>query len=39
MGYIDTAQLLTLAQRFNNNYGDYLRELLDPDRQIVTGEE
>ncbi|MCE3237180.1 MAG: glucose-phosphate thymidylyltransferase [Gammaproteobacteria bacterium] len=31
MGYIDSTQLLKLASRFNNDYGDYLRELPNPE--------
>ena len=29
MGFIDSRKLETLAARFNNNYGDYLKKILD----------
>ena len=35
MGYIDQAQLLTLANRYKNDYGDYLRRLLEHDQHTA----
>ncbi len=39
MGYIDTTQLLTLAQHFHNDYGDYLRRLPESNFPSVSGDE